>query len=83
MLWIQRADQEGNHSASAKGNLIKCVKWVYSETLLLGMWDYHILFTSHKFQCLLEASHFCSFYREYIAKKYLQSHFTLCSDGFE
>lgn len=33
---------------------------MYSETLLDTL-DYHILFTSHKFQCVLEASNFCSF----------------------
>lgn len=78
MLLISLLHPQGNCSVLAKGNLIKCVKWVYSETLVLDIWGYHILFNSHKFRCLLEASHFGSFYSEYIAKKYLQHHFTLC-----
>lgn len=75
VLW---AAPPSNGSVSDKGNLTKCVKWVYSETPLLDIWDYHMLFISHKSRCLLEASHFSSLCSEYIAKKYLQIHFTQC-----
>lgn len=68
----------GNGSVLDKGNLTKCVIWVYSKTPLLDIWEYHMLFRSHKFKRLLEASHFSSLYSEYISKKYLQNHFTQC-----